>query len=93
MSQVKGSAKTGGRKKGTPNKATATVREVVANLLNEYQESGLMASDFAALEPKDRMCIAEKLMNYTTPKMQAVALSGDEERTITIEEKLIMLSK
>lgn len=93
MSCVKGSAKTGGRKKGTPNKVTKTTKEVIANLLDDYSESGLMQSDFRALEPKDRMYIAERLMNYTTPKMQSVAMTGDKDKPITIEQKLRDLAK
>ena len=41
-------------------------------LLDEYSASGLMASDFASLEPKDRLYLAEKLTQYIVPKRQAV---------------------
>lgn len=93
MAKVKGTPKTGGRKKGSQNKVTKTTKEVIANLLQDYSDSGLMQSDFAALEPKERMFIAEKLMNYTTPKMQSVAMSGDTEKPITIEQRLRELAE
>ncbi len=85
--------KTGGRKKGTPNKATTLGKEVIVTLLADYSESGLMTSDFMALDPKDRLLIAEKLMQYTMPKMQSTAVditAGDREKTI--EERLAELA-
>lgn len=86
--------KTGGRKKGTPNKATTLGRAVIVELLADYTNSGLMASDFMAIEPKDRLWISERLMQYVLPKMQSatIDLVNAEGRT-TIEEKLAELSK
>lgn len=77
--------KTGGRKKGTPNKATTLGKEVIVSLLSDYAESGLMSKDFMAIEPKDRLVIAERLMQYTMPKMQRTAVdisTADKEKTI-----------
>lgn len=77
--------KTGGRKKGTPNKSTILGKEVLVSLLSDYSASGLMTSDFMALDPKDRLMIAERLMQYTMPKMQSTAVdlkSADNQKTI-----------
>lgn len=85
--------KTGGRKKGTPNKSTTLGKEVIVSLLADYSNSGLMTSDFMALDPKDRLVIAERLMQYTMPKMQATAIdlnTGDREKTI--EDRLTELA-
>lgn len=85
--------KTGGRKKGTPNKSTMLGKEVIVSLLSVYSESGLMASDFMALDPKDRLVIAERLMQYYMPKMQATAIdltTGEKEKTI--EDRLAELA-
>ena len=85
--------KTGGRQKGTPNKSTILGKEVIVSLLADYSNSGLMTSDFMALDPKDRLVIAEKLMQYTMPKMQATAIdltTGDKEKTI--EDRLAELA-
>lgn len=85
--------KTGGRSKGTPNKATTLGKSAIVELLSDYSNSGLMASDFAMLEPKDRLLIAEKLMQYTMPKMQATSIDiTDTERKKTIEDTLAELS-
>lgn len=88
-----GGQKFGGRKKGTPNKATALCRETISALLSDYQESGLMLADFTALEPKDRLAIAEKLMQYAMPKMQATSIGITSESKKTIEDTLIALSE
>lgn len=87
--------KTGGRTKGTSNRVTSMTKDIINQLLGDYQESGLMATDFAALEPKDRLTIAEKLMQYTMPKMQstAVDLTAKDSTSITIEQRLRDLSK
>jgi len=85
--------KTGGRKKGTPNKSTVLGKEVIVSLLADYSDSGLMTSDFMALDPKDRLVIAERLMQYTMPKMQSTAVditTGDREKTI--EDRLAELA-
>lgn len=63
------------------------------SLLADYSNSGLMTSDFMALNPKDRLVIAERLMQYTMPKMQATAIdlsTGDNEKTI--EDRLAELA-
>ncbi len=81
--------KTGGRQKGTPNKATMLGKSAIVELLADYNNSGLMASDFATLDPKDRLAIAEKLMQYVMPKMQSTSVDiTAEQNTKTIEDML-----
>lgn len=68
-------------------------KEVIVSLLADYSNSGLMTSDFMALDPKDRLVIAERLMQYTIPKMQRTAVditTGDKEKTI--EDRLAELA-
>ena len=88
----KGAPKTGGRVKGTPNKTTSATKEVIANLLTEYSDSGRMAEDFVALEPKDRLNVAEKLMSYVVPKMQSVEAEVTSKTASDIFKKLMDLS-
>lgn len=87
--------KYGGRVKGTPNKVTAISKRAISELLSEYNDSGKMRSDFFSpeLTEKDRLTLAEKLMQYVMPKMQAVAFTEADEKTRTIEDTLIELSK
>lgn len=85
--------KTGGRKKGTPNKSTMLGKEVIVSLLSDYSNSGLLTSDFMALDSKDRLVIAERLMQYTMPKMQATAIDlSTSESEKTIEDRLAELA-
>lgn len=71
----------GGRQKGTPNKATASIREAVDNVLGGYMNSGLMLQDFNVLDSKERLEIAIKLMQFVAPKMKSVdvAVSSDQQ--------------
>ncbi len=70
MARPKGTAKTGGRKKGTPNKTTESTRKWLNNLIDNNREQ--IENDLQALEPKERLIILEKFMQYTTPKMSNV---------------------
>lgn len=85
--------KTGGRQAGTPNKVTTMSKDIIANLLSDYRESGLMQSDFADLEPKDRLTIAERFMQYVMPKVQSVAVDIHSDRQKTIEDTLAELAE
>jgi hypothetical protein len=53
-----------------------------------------MGRDFDSLDPKDRLAIAEKLMQYVMPKIQSVAVDlANADAKITIESKLKELSE
>lgn len=85
--------KTGGRQKGSVNKVTALSKTVIADLLAEYHSSGLMNKDFRDLEPKDRMAITEKMMQYVLPKMQSTSVDlSTSENKKTIEDTLAELA-
>jgi hypothetical protein len=84
--------KTGGRTKGIPNKATTLGKEVIQQMLSEYSNSGLMSQDFMAIDAKDRLIIAEKLMQYTMPKMQSTSVDISTEHKKTIEDRLAELA-
>jgi uncharacterized protein (UPF0305 family) len=75
MSRKKGSIKTGGRVRGTPNKTTTEVREWLAYLIDKNRLQ--MERDIKALEPKDRLLILERFMQYTIPKMQTIQTQID----------------
>ena len=84
--------KTGGRVKGTPNKATAFSKSVIQDILDGYTTSGQFATDIKLVSPKDRIDIMIKLMSFVTPKPQVdVNITGDKVKTI--EEQLKILSE
>jgi GMP synthase PP-ATPase subunit len=84
--------KTGGRQTGSKNRYSRLDKEIIADLLSEYAGSGLMATDFAHLEAKDRLQIAERLMQYTMPRMQSTAVDLTLQPPATIEDTLTSLS-
>lgn len=82
----KGTIKTGGRQKGSPNKVTSAVKECISKMLTDYTNSETFLKDFAVLEPKERLMIAERLMNYVVPKMQSVAVEDvNKEKKSTVD--------
>lgn len=86
--------KTGGRQKGSQNKVTVMSKNIINQVLADYVNIGQMSKDWKKLDAKDRVAMAEKLMNYVLPKMQSIAadmnLSSDK---LTLEHALVDLSK
>lgn len=72
MTEVNDGEKKARGRKGIPNKVSAKAKDAIAALLADYSDTGLMARDFASLEPKERLLVYEKLLNYARPKLQAV---------------------
>lgn len=70
-----GKGRIGGRQKGTPNRVTASVKDWVAQVIDKNRRQ--MERDIKALEPKDRLQMLEKLMQYVVPKQQAVSANVD----------------
>ena len=88
MQFQKGRSKTGGRKAGTPNKKTQFAADTIMSLLTEYADSGQMSRDFAELEPRERITIAERMMPYIIPKRSSVDASVATTTDKTIEDTL-----
>jgi hypothetical protein len=59
--------KTGGRTKGTPNKTTKELRD----LINQFvcDNIATMQKDFDQLEPKDKLKFIDRMLNYILPKL------------------------
>lgn len=93
MSRIKGSAKTGGRVKGTPNKTTSDMRKVLSAIVSNYVENGMLTKDIEQLDPKDRVLAMEKFAQYTLPKLQSVDMTTTIETKKTIEDTLLELAE
>ena len=79
----KGRSKTGGRKKGTSNKVTESLKDKIKDLTEDLYFDVL--EDVKKLEPKDRIQFFVKLLPYVMPK-QSIELGQKEEgRVIMIE--------
>ena len=68
--------KYGGRKKGTPNRLTKEVREVLKELV--FDEISQVQSHFEKLDPKERIELLIKLLPYVMPKVQTVSARDGE---------------
>lgn len=85
---------TRGRKKGEPNNRNVDIRTRIKQLLELYIDSDQMAQDFATLEPKDRLLIADKLLDRIVPKLQATAIDLSQSPADTaLEQRLSSLSQ
>jgi hypothetical protein len=75
-----------GQPKGVPNKINASLREKIASLIDNNWDK--LQNDLDSLEPKDRLNFMDKLLSYTLPKLQSVALEGDlkqeNEQTVIV---------
>ena len=70
MGRPKGTHKTGGRKKGTPNKTTKEIKPLLHSILNKEIEN--LPKLIKQLEPKERVDAITKLLPYIVPKMKQV---------------------
>lgn len=68
--------KTGGRVKGTPNRLTKEIREILKNLI--FTELENFQTYFDELEPKEKMEIVYKLMPYVLPKVKDISHDNNE---------------
>jgi hypothetical protein len=68
-----------GRPKGTPNKTTAELRELVSTLFESKYEAFTSALD--ELEPKDKVTAMLKLMEFVLPKQKEIKLDAVELAT------------
>jgi len=68
--------KSGGRKKGTPNKLTKELREALKDVI--FNELENIESNLEKLEPKDRVELLIKLMPFVIPKVEKISYSVGE---------------
>ena len=91
MPRKKGSEKTGGRKKGTPNKINKQTKEVISDLVEGLTEQ--VIRDIADLEPRDRIAVWIKLTEYILPKPQRVDVTLTGNQNVSIAETLKHLAE
>ena len=84
MSRLKGTPKTGGRKIGTPNKISVTLKDFLSNLL--VKNTKQIEKDLKELTPKDRLLMLEKFLQYVIPKQKEIEINGEMETKPTKQE-------
>jgi len=75
MGNRPGNPKTGGRKKGTPNKSKAEIREHISNIVSSNLE--IVERDLRELKPEQRVKLIIELARFVIPQMKAVDLKSD----------------
>lgn len=85
-----GMKKTGGRKKGVPNKATLPLREFITNFLTENQNA--IKADFKKLSPYQRIQLFERLTKYSLPMLQSVEATIDTNK-LSNEQLALMIAQ
>ena len=85
MSRPKGTPKTGGRKKGTPNKASTDIRTWVAN-----REEFVLR--LARLEDRDYIKTITGLLAYVVPKMSPYSIEDEKKKEQAMLQNLLSTS-
>jgi len=91
MAFQKGKKKEGGRQKGTPNKTTSEIKEMITALVGTQMEKWPVVLDKMMKEdPAEAMRITGRLIDYVLPKQTKIDLEGELKHKIekiTIEIK------
>lgn len=80
MANIKGSPKTGGRRKGTPNKVTASTKQWIADFLGDNRERFALMME--CLQPIEFVKVYLSLLQYEIPKRQAIGLQDMTPREL-----------
>ena len=86
MARPKGTKKTGGRKKGTPNKTTAELKKWVHAFVSENLDE--IKTEFSEMEVDQKINVIMKLLPYVLPKQTETKLSIDEDFQKAVKESV-----
>lgn len=76
--------KTGGRKKGTPNKTTAEIKAVLTKFVGDNIEQ--LQAKFDRLEPAQQLQFIRDILRYVVPTISAQTIEADITPKQTIIE-------
>jgi len=79
-----GGIKTGGRKKGTPNKKTAEQLERAEKIL-QLLETKYLEKDISKLTPNQRVWLFSSMLEYRSPKLSRVIQAGDPNAPLMVK--------
>ncbi len=84
MAFEKGKKKEGGRQKGTPNKTTAQIKDMITALVGNQMEKWPTVIDKMMKEdPAEAMKITGRLIDYVLPKQTKIDLEGEINHKIS----------
>ena len=88
-----GRGRLGGRAAGTPNKVSGTLKEWLTSLIDKNRAQ--IEKDLQDLEPKERLQMMEKLMQYVIPKQaaQQVKLDFDNMTDEQLDSEIARITK
>ena len=85
-----GKGRQGGRKKGTPNKSSEEIREIITKFINLKWDDFVSAYD--AIEEPDKKCrITIDLMQFAVPKLASIEYK-DKDKPKTMADELDEMS-
>ena len=90
MTRPKGTPKTGGRKKGTPNKASTDIRTWVAKILDANREEFVLR--LARLEDRDYIKTITGLLAYVVLKMSPYSIEDEKKKEQAMLQNLLSTS-
>lgn len=94
MPREKGSAKTGGRTAGTPNKVTKQAKELLSGFIGEEAENFKTAmKDIFANDKPLYAALYIKMLPYVLPKLNSVDVTSNNATKLSFEEQLRMMSE
>ena len=86
--------KTGGRKKGTPNKTTSFAKEVFNDVLHGYFDTDLLKKDLKAVDADKRLDFMIKIASFVVPKPQTIDMNMNATlKQTSIDDVLAKLAK
>jgi hypothetical protein len=81
--------KTGGRKAGTPNKATADIRAKFKDIVDKNLET--IEEDLKKLKPIERLKVLTDLSKFCIPTLKSVDFKGDLD--VTAKKRITFVDK
>jgi hypothetical protein len=74
-----------GRKKGTPNKATKDIKEIISSIVTRHLSEAKIAKDLKELSPKQRLDYLVRLAEFIIPKPKSI--EPENPIPLTMQEK------
>ena len=76
--------KTGGRKKGTPNKISSQIKEKLSQVIQETIDS----LDISQMRPSEKIKLIQIGLQYIIPKSQIIEEQEEQNFTVEIIDRL-----